>query len=166
MSLVDQYSKDLDSEDVESIIQRKLAEKESQKREEEKEDAEEDESKEHISNLKKKLKEDKEEHLKNILTAQLFLVDIFKDVEELLFLFSKGKIGINLMKKLYDISKRFLEYRASVSRMNQNLSPLERLNFTNFYKRFSTLLRAYIIPALAGADQKLKNTLLNHLKHK
>lgn len=166
MSLIDQYSKDLDSEDVESIIQRKLAEKEEQKREEKKTEEDEEESKEDISKLKKKLKEEKEEHLKHILSAQLFLVDVFKDVEELLFLFSKGKIGLNLMKKLFDISKRLLEYRTSVSRINQNLSPLERLNFTNFYKRFSTLLRAYIIPALAGNDQKLKTTLLNHLKHK
>jgi len=94
------------------------------------------------------------------------ILRILKDVDKIMFLASKRRIGVNLLKALFDLSADVLEYRKFLSNKNQLVNGGTASRMFRNERKFSQLILSQFIPFLSGNDKTLKAELLNEWNKK
>lgn len=94
------------------------------------------------------------------------MLAILKDVDTIMLLASKRKIGINLIKALFNLSVHVLEYRKLLSNKSSLVSGGTAQRMYRNRQKFSQIISGQFIPFLGGNDKSLTVEFLNEWNKK
>lgn len=94
------------------------------------------------------------------------ILEILKAVDKIIFLASKRKIGMNLLKALMDLSVAVIAYRKYLSNRNFLTSGGTAQRILRNERKFNQLIVSQFIPFLGGNDRTLTAEFLNKWNEK
>lgn len=89
------------------------------------------------------------------------VLEILKHVDKIIFLASKRKIGMNLLKALLDLSVAVVAYRKYLSNKNFLTTGGTAQRILKNQRKFKQLIVSQFIPFLGGSDRTLTAEFLN-----
>lgn len=106
--------------------------------------------------IKKSAVEDLDKYNQDLESFQGMILDLIGDVNDLLMLAYRGKVGKNIVPNLTKISNKVLEYRKNMNNTNLILNAQDRQSMLFVNKKIDNLMKSVVVPMITKDENKKK----------